>query len=616
MIEADTAALDSAYQQAVQLYRENRLGAAEEALRAIIARWPAAPGPWHLLGAVAMGLGRYDVAIQALGRSAQLDPGVCETWTNLGLSYDALGQWDKSIECHRRALTLRPGDGPLAYNLGFSQMRAGQDAGTEALLRQALTGWTGSHAPSLLLGEYLHLAGRRQEAESLLRAAITKWPDEAGLRVNLANLYVDQAETAEAEALYASASALAPASFDFRSNVLLAHQYHPDVSGPDLRVAHEREGAFFPAPEELPPWPVPGGRRLRVAMLSPDLGRHPVGHFLNSFLAEVRDVDITLFNDGIRDDDVTGMLQSIPGVAMERCTHLDHQALTTRLRDGRFDLAFDLAGHTAHNRLPVFARRVAPVQASWLGYVGTTGLAAMDYIIADRWHVRPEEEDWYRERIWRMPDGYLCYRGPPYVPETGSGPAESSPFTYGCLSNPTKLNTGLLDSWARILKRSEGSKLLLRYRGYEDPWIAGRIQARFASQGIDPARLDLRGPCGHRALFETYREIDVALDTFPYAGGVTTCEAIWMGVPVVTFPGRSFAGRHATSHMSNAGLERFVAADQAAYEDLAVSLAADRPGLQALRQGLREQVARSPLGDASRFARHFEQMVHRLAGGN
>ena len=255
------------------------------------------------------------------------------------------------------------------------------------------------------------------------------------------------------------------------------------------------------------------------------------------------------------------------------------------------------------NRLLVFARRPAPIQASWIGYVGTTGLSAMDYLIADRYHVPAGAEAHYRETVLRMPDGYICFDPPAEAPAVGPLPALGrGQVTFGSFNNLAKLTPEVISLWAQILRRVPGSRLLLVSYALGGAVVARRIEGAFGAAGADRGQLELRGAQPRRDLLAAYNTIDLALDPFPYSGGVTTCEALWMGVPVVTCPGETFASRHSLSHLSNVGLAGTVAGDPREYVELAVRLAGNLPHLAALRAGLRAQMARSPLCDAPRFA--------------
>ncbi len=256
------------------------------------------------------------------------------------------------------------------------------------------------------------------------------------------------------------------------------------------------------------------------------------------------------------------------------------------------------------------ARKPAPIQVTWAGYAGTTGLTAMDYLLADRYEVPPGTEGYYRERILRMPDGYVCYDPPVYAPAIAPLPAlDRGQLTLGCFNNPAKITPQAIRIWARILHRLPGARLVLKFKGWENSGVTRRFVEMFAAQAIDSSRLEFLGSSPHADLLAQYNRIDLALDPFPYSGGLTTCEALWMGVPVVTWPSETFAGRHSLSHLSSVGFTETIAGSLDEYVELAVSLAGDLPRLAAMRAGLRERMAASPLCDGKRFAANSVSLI-------
>jgi predicted O-linked N-acetylglucosamine transferase (SPINDLY family) len=348
-----------------------------------------------------------------------------------------------------------------------------------------------------------------------------------------------------------------------------------------------------------------------LGFVSPDLGRHPVGYFLVRVLENLgpEGHETIAYSDRIVKDDLTHRLQAA-ATRWRDVFGIGDQHLAEQIRADRIDVLFDLAGHTAHNRLLVFARKPAPIQVTWAGYVGTTGLKAMDYLLADRYQVPPGAERHYQERVLRMPDGYVCYDPPPYASPVAPLPAlDRGHVTFGCFNNPAKITPQAIAVWARILRRLPGARLLLKFKGWDDIGVARRFAEMFAAQAIAPARLEFRGYAPHAELLAEYNGIDLALDPFPYSGGLTTCEALWMGVPVVTCPLETFASRHSLSHLSAVGLTETVASDLDEYADLAVSLAGDLPRLAGLRSRLRERMAASPLCDGKRFAADLSSLL-------
>ena len=340
-------------------------------------------------------------------------------------------------------------------------------------------------------------------------------------------------------------------------------------------------------------------RRLRLGFVSPDFCQHPVGFFLIRALENLdrREAEIVCYNDRAAKDRLTSRFQAAASLWRD-VLGWNHERLAAQIRDDKIDILFDLAGHTAHNRMLTFVRKPAPIQITWIGYEGTTGLSAIDYLLADRYMVPEAAEAYYREKVLRLPDCYLCYDPPEDAPAVSALPAlRSGRVTFASCNNLAKINAEVVAAWAEILRRVPRARLLLKYRGLEDEGLRARYLDLFAAQGIAADRLDIEGWSPLGELLARHDGIDVALDPFPFAGGVTTCNALWMGVPVVTWPGETFASRHALSYLSTVGLTETIAGSREEYVEIAVRLAADLPRLAAIRAGLRQQMAASPLCD-------------------
>jgi predicted O-linked N-acetylglucosamine transferase (SPINDLY family) len=410
---------------------------------------------------------------------------------------------------------------------------------------------------------------------------------------------------------------LRPGYLMANSNLLMCEQYRSGVTPARLLELHAEWDERHVRRDD-PAWANPRWdlvrdpeRPVRVGFVSPDLRRHPVGFFLVRALEHLDPdaFEVVCYSSRVEEDDYTARLRAA-SKEWRVTLGMTNDELARQVRDDRVDIAFDLMGHTSHHRLLAFARRLAPIQMTWIGYVGTTGLREMDYLIADRHHVPPGDEPHYRESILRLPDGYVCFDPPAEAPEVGPLPATGRGYvTFGCFNNVSKLTTELLEAWAEILRRVPNSRLLLVSPGLNGSIARSRVVETLTSAGVYPAQLEIRGALSRPEIFDAYNAIDVALDTFPYSGGLTTCEALWMGVPVVTCPGESFAGRHSLSHLTNVGLTEAIAADRREYVEIAVRMADDLDGLAALRAGLRDQMAHSPLCDGPRFGENLGALL-------
>jgi predicted O-linked N-acetylglucosamine transferase (SPINDLY family) len=604
------------------------------------------------LGNVLREQGQLDEALRAHDRAIALKPGYAEAYSNRGVALAESARLDEAITAFQKAIALRP-EYPEAFrNLGLALISRSRLAEAIAALERALAlrpSYAEAHAAlsnalhkmerfdeaivfyhraleltpddaevSSNLGVALRHAGRLAESADALSRALAVQPDRAETYNNLGSTLLAQGDRERALAAYQRAMALKPGYAAAHSNALLCMQYLPDVSCASLAQAHtewdERHAA--PLRAELKPSALNRDpeRPLRLGFVSADLRRHPVGYFLVPFLENLdrdRFAAVCYYSRAVRDD-LTGRLAAASNTWRDGAGMTDAE-LAECIRADQIDILFDLAGHTAGNRLLVFARRPAPLQMSWIGYVGTTGMEAMDYLIADRFHVPPGADVHYRERVLRLPEGYVCFDPPAEAPAVGPLPALERGFvTFGSFNNIAKITPEVITRWAAIVRGAPGSRLLLVTPALDDRPTRERLVAEFAAAGLDPARLELRGALPRADLLAAYNTIDLALDPFPYSGGLTTCEALWMGVPVVTCPGETFAGRHSLSHLSSVGLTASVADNSSAYAARALELVGDLPRLAALRAGLRERMTRSPLCDGPRFAQHLMALLRQV----
>jgi len=567
------------------------------------------------LGRVLRAVGRRREALAAYRRALEHAPHLAEAESNLGELLNEMGRPVDAEAACRRALTLKPGLISAAVNLGVAlQAQSRLDEAVEAL-EDALRRDPANATAWCNLGGVRQAQGRYAAAVAANRQALQLDPQLAEGQMNLGAVLQAAGLNAEAQESYRRTLQLRPTLVTAHSNLLSALNYDSDVSPEKLCAAH-RDWDRQHAAALRADWPTHGNSRdpdrpLRIGFVSADFGRHPVGYFLVGVLEHLdrRSIAAYCYSDRIRQDVYT---QRLRAASARWCDvrELSDAELAAQIRDDQIDVLFDLAGHTGENRLLVFARKPAPLQVTWMGYVGTTGLAAMDYLLADAQQIAPGTEEFYVEQILRMPDGYVCYAPPADAPEVAPPPcAATGRITFGSFNNPAKINRRVLELWAGILDAVPHSRLLLRYNGLGDELVQSRIREGLTAGGIAAQRVEFLGPGLPREMLESYAQIDVALDPFPYSGGLTTCEALWMGVPVVTCPGQTFASRHALTHLLHAGLGATIAGDFAEYARLAVTLANDRPRLAALRGGLRAQMAESPLCDAPRFGRQWSEVM-------
>lgn len=586
-IEAKPAFAEAHLNLGVALQMKGHGEAALECLLDTVKLAPQLALAHDKLASVLMHRGDIDAAIDVYRRVAELMPESAQAHNTLGNALNGAGRVPEAVPCYERAIALAPDFADAYHNLANALRRLG--------------------AP--------------ERALTYARRAIELRADAPSFHNNLGTILADLGQADAGLACYRTALALNPDFGESHTCVLFGQSYVPDWSAhthlADARYFGEKMRARA-TPFLHWPWSsdaAAGAKRpLRVGFVSADLRKHPVGYFFESVLAQLDPARIEpiAYSNAVHSDELTARIK--PRFALWRhVAEMDDAALAQRIYGDRIDVLVDLSGHTGRNRLPMFAWRPAPLQVSWLGYFATTGLSEIDYLLADPHVVPPDEEAQYTERIWRLPDSYLCFTLPNEPVTVAPLPALANGyFTFGCLNNHKKLNDAVIAVWSRILHEVPHSRLLLKNHQLGEPSIVRETSSRFAAHGIDEARLLLEGPSAREQYFGTYHRVDLALDPFPYPGGTTSVEGLWMGVPVLTRRGDRFLSHLGELVLKTVGLTGWIAADTEDYVARAVAAAADLPGLALLRAGLRERIEGSPLCDAPRFAAHWMTAIEHM----
>jgi protein O-GlcNAc transferase len=455
-------------------------------------------------------------------------------------------------------------------------------------------------------------------AQKCFRHARSLAPNNVRPLMGLADTARDTGNHGECRALYDMLLKLLPEHEIIRRSALLSLEYDPSAGNDDrLRMAKdwgqwatEKAGRTH----ERPPLRPLEGRPLRVGYVSADFCQHTVGLFVKDIIGNHDPDKIMAFaySAGKVNDWVTSTVRTTCG--FRDVSSLDDRALVALIRQDEIDVLVDLSGQTAGSRLTVFAHRPAPVQVSWLGYFATTGLPAVDVVLLDEWHAPPGTEEQFVEEIIRLPGGRFCYTPVPFAPPDVALPPSLSNgcITFGCFNNTAKLNAAVYDVWARILSAVPKSHLILKWRTFHDAGMCQLIRDAFAQRGIAPERIELRGASFHKDLLKEYDDIDIALDPFPFTGGLTSCEALWMGVPVVTWPQSRVVSRQTLAFLSATSLPELAARDADDYVLIACELAGNRQRLANLRAGMRQKMQVSSLMDVQGFTQRLEQSLTNL----
>lgn len=596
------------------------LGRAAEAAdvyaRAAVAA-PASPVARNNLGRALHDLGRLDEAVARYDEALVLDPGCGLALGNLRQALERLGRPGDVLARCEAAVAARPDAFDARLHLAIALREAGRAGAALPHAHAAADLDPTSPAARLHLGLALQEAGRLDEALAAYEAALALDPAFAPALNCLAGAQNALGKVREAVATWTRAVEVAPGYHAAHANRLLCMNYLPGPAE-DLARAHRAWGALVtaevgPAPDDHDNVPDPG-RRLRVGYLSPDLRAHPVASVLEPLLAgHDRDVVEVVAYDawpGAKDA-VTARLRGLVD-RWRDVAWLDDAALAATIRADGIDVLVDLAGHTGGGRLPVFARRPAPVQVTYLGYPNTTGLPTVDLRLTDATADPPGLADvLHAEGLVRLPRCFLAWAPPDASGGRSPDPApldddDRLACTFGCFNNLSKVSPEAVALWARLLHDTPGARLLLKNHSLAHATARARVEGLFAAHGVTADRLVLTGRLGHAEHLALHDRVTLALDPFPYAGTVTTLEALWMGVPVVTLAGDRHAARVGASLLEAVGLRHLIARTSDEYLEVVRALLADRAGLRALKRGLRARLLASPLVDGDALARAVE----------
>ncbi|MGA2442513.1 MAG: tetratricopeptide repeat protein [Tepidisphaeraceae bacterium] len=643
------ANVDQAFQLAVEHHRAGRLAEAERIYRNILKAQANHAGAIHLLGMIAGQTGHDDVAIELINRAIRLKPDYADAHCNLGNILKDMGRIDGAIESYRRAIRFKPDCVEAHCNLGAVLKERGLLDEAIASSRRAIELKGDLAEAHVNLGNALMNKRRIDEAVAAYQRAIQINPNHADAHCNLGNVLLAKGRLDAAIASCRRAIELRPdyapafnnlgialknsgqleeaiaslrraadaGNRDGHTNLLLTLMYDPAVSAESILAEHRAWSDRYARPlageivthsNDRSP-----DRRLRIGYVSGDFRGHPVGHFILPLLErhDRSNFQVTCYSNVPSPDIVTER-------AKRSCDEwrdvigLTDAELATRIRADGIDILVDLSGHTSNSRLLAFARQPAPIQVTYLGYPNTTGMTAIDYRITDSLADPPGmTDDLNVEKLWRLPDCAWCYDAPEDLPEIRA--REGEPITFGCFNTLAKINAPLLDIWAKLLDRVAGSRLLLKSAGAGQASVRKRLSEQFAARGVSADRIEMLGHITDvRRHLELYNRVDVAFDTFPYHGTMTTCGALRMGVPVVTLIGRAHVSRVGFSLLSQVGLPELAASDPEQYVRVAAELAGDAKRLGELRRTLRARMEASPLMDAPRFARNVEAAYRQM----
>lgn len=505
----------------------------------------------------------------------------------------------------------------LSNNKGNVFLDSGQAAAAQAAYHEALEycpKYAGAHAN---LAHLFCLQGQVSKAEAHARAALALQPDFAQAWNNLGKAVSEQGRIAEAISYYHRALAINPNLFEAQHNAgsgsLFLQLYRDDISTKQVVDAHRQWGEAFKF--TAPPHDIKMTGKLRVGFISADFREHPVAYFSEAVLENLdrHQFEIICYANQTIEDIFTQRIKALP-LLWRVVAHLSDDALCEQIKQDQLHILIDLSGHMKGHRLYALAKKPAPIMAHWMGYLFTTGLPAIDYYIADR-HIAPEAtaQSQFTEKLVYLSGSLFNYRPKTTMPAVNELPALRNGFiTFGSLNNLQKMNRSVVSVWSQILRSVPNSRLILQTQLLGDAGVAQRLRNLFISFGIDEQRFDFRPSRAAERYFYTYHEIDIALDTFPYTGATTTCESLWMGVPVLSLVGDSSIARQGASILAETGMESWLAYSVSEYIALAQHYSASLSNLAALRAKLRTQLADSSLCDDEAFAVDFARCLKQM----
>lgn len=565
-------------------------------------------------------LGRFEDAEAAARRAIELNPDAAALHVNMGNVLLHTGKARSAVKSFRKALACDPACPEAHMNLATLFGETHHIGESLAFIEReiALKGESAQRLASLALAQ--QAKGDLAAAEASCEKVLEMQPGNVSALITLAGCLSARGNHRGANALHERALISNPSMPAIYSNIAFNATYMPELSVEEVFDYHREWGRRFGGGEGEQAFSFDhlsrqADRPLRIAYVSGDFGTHPVGFLLRDVIRHHdRDLfEVHCFSMMRKDDDIT--------VAIREQAFAWHDALLSsdadlakEIHDKSIDILVDLSGHTAYNRLPSFALRPAPVQATWIGYFHSTGLESIDYFITDPYTSPAGCDQLFAETPVWLPHSRFCYSPPDYAPDVAVLPALAHKrITFGCFNRIEKLVDPVIAAWAEILKAAPDSRLVLKAGALQNETARDQLRRRFVAYGLDGDRLELRGPSSHPEMLEQYGDIDIALDPFPFNGGMTTLEALWMGVPVVTVAGQGVVSRQTVSALANIGLaEELAFGDIDAYIAGAVALANNPSRLAELRSQIRPLMAASPLRQAEPFVRDLEALYRRM----
>ena len=610
MLEKDAAQPDALFLLGLIAQRRGNIDEAVERFRAALKRNRRNPLFHNALGVAQSARGRGSEAIAAFREALALAPRYTDAHVNLGNALLKRGDGIGAVECFRRAIEIEPELATAHFNLG-NALLAQNDAASINAYRRAIALQPDLADAHMNLGTVLRRQGQAQAAAACFRRTIELRPDSAAAYDNLAGMLAEMGQLDEAVAASRHALELGPTSAEAHSNLIFNLNFDASLGLAEHQAERRRWAARHAdalAPTAAPrPADRDPERRLRIGYVSAHFRAYAASYAFGGVLThhDPAKVEIFCYSDTRQTDALTAIFR---GAAQHwrDTADLGDAALAERIARDRIDILVDLVGHMSSHRLLVFARKPAPIQITAWGEPTGTGLKTMDYLFADPVLIPPAERGLFAETIIDLP-GALGYWTAEKLPAPGSLPARANGFvTFGSFNRRAKVTPGVLADWSAILRALPDARLVLKAKQFGDPAEQDTLRGEFARAGMPIARVTFLGQTGRAEHFAAYRRLDLALDPFPHGGGMTTLDALAMGVPVITRTSRTIPSRLAASCLSALDLTQFIAGDETSYVATAVAAARDLTALEKIRAELPARLAHSAIGDERRYAASVE----------
>ena len=602
---------------AVQNHRKNNFTDAKNLYNEVLKTNPNDANVHNNLGVVLKELGETQKAISCLQKAIAIQPNHADAHNNLGSVQKELGETQKAISCFQKAIAIQPDYANAYYNLGSVQKELGETQKAINCFQKAITIQPDYADAYNNLGLVFHESGEHQKAISYYEKTIQINPGYTGAYNNLGNVLKDLGEHQKAISCYEKAIQINPSYIEAHNNILFTLFYF-EKDDPKYYLSKTKKfrSSLKPIDDDLllkyqfdhKP------KKIKIGFVSGDFRKHPVGYFLLDMLKHLKNKNLELiaYSNYQKKDNLSAKLMS-HFTNWHEITDQNDEKVVNQIRKDGIHILFDLSGHTAKNRLPIFINKPAPIQVSWAGYAGSTGIPEIDYLIGDSLVTPSNERNHFTEKIFLLPNIWICFTAPDIEIKLGQLPAIKNGYiTFGCFNNLSKINNKVISLWSRILMTIPKSKIFLKTKELNNLYIKEMIINNFKKNNINSDSIILEGSSPRNELLDSYNRVDIALDPFPYSGGVTSFEAIWMGVPVLTKKGFNFISHTTESINHNCGMSDWIANDENKYVTKAIEFSKDLKKLSRIKKNLRQIALNSTLFNASLFAEQFNNALWKM----